>query len=224
VVITANTATVGSDIADRSIYIHVRKPEASLDRANWKKSVMAYIAAHRLEIIADIIGLLSSHAPFSTLPRTRFAPWETAILQPCCRTVEDYISTLDYITTSRDESNVEQDQARAITEHFDAMIQRTLRSEIERPVFLRSEVVNSWGRTALNDAMGGEFKGRPIQLIRNLAKTGLLPKADRDLKRWPSSSGAPNRVSGLAWGFSDSTERATVIGRSGDGEVTHCEM
>lgn len=217
-IVTTNTATVGSDLADRSLYIHVRKPEQTLDRTNWKKRVQAYIAQHRLEIIADIIDLLSRHVPFSVPPRTRFAAWETAILQPCCGDEETYASVLDHITVSREESNVEQDTARAITDHFDAQISRAIRSDIPRPVFLRTEVVNSWGRQALNDSMGSEFKGRPIQLIRNLAKAGFLPKADRELKRWPATSNA-NRVSGIAWNFEETTEEATVIGKTADGSI-----
>ena len=114
----------------------------------------------------------------------------------------------------------EQDTARAITDHFDAQISRALRSDIPRQVFLRTEVVNSWGRQALNDSMGSEFKGRPIQLIRNLAKAGFLPKADRELKRWPVTSRRGERVSGIAWHFEETTEEATVIGKNADGGIT----
>jgi hypothetical protein len=217
-IITANTATVGSDIADRSLYIHVRKPDASLDRARWKSTVTRYIASHRLEIVADIIDLLSRHNPFSMPPRTRFAAWETAILQPCCETTDMYGAVLDHLAGCREESNVEADQAKAITEFFDGKIANEC-GLIPRPVFIRTELDNSWGRTALNDSMGSEFKGRPIQLSRNLAKAGFLPKVDRDLKRWPSTSAAV-RWSGVAWGFGDDTSEATVLGRDSEGRIT----
>lgn len=217
VIITANTATVGSDIADRSLYIHVRKPEATNDRAEWKANVRAYIDRHRLEIVADIIAMLSAHRPFAEPPRTRFAAWETAILQPCCGTPDVYFDVLDHLKTSRDESNVEADQARAIVDHFSVQIAKVLKSDIQRPVFIRSEVVNSWGRQALNDALGSESKGLPIQVVRNLAKAGFLPMVDRDIKRWPNNGKATNRLSGVAWCFHDAVEAATVIGKDGDG-------
>ena len=67
--------------------------------------------------------------------------------------------------------------------------------------------------------MGSDFKGRPIQLIRNLIKAGFIPKADRDIKRWPSTSRNPaGRVSGIAWNFTDATEECVVIGRNADGD------
>jgi hypothetical protein len=218
VIVTANTATVGSDIADRSLYIHVRKPEATNDRAQWKATVQAYIRRHRLEIVADIIDMLARHKPFDAPPVTRFAAWETAVLQPCCGTPEAYQDVLEHLRGSREESNVEADQARAIVEHFTAQIQRAVRSEIPRPVFIRSDLVNSWGRQAINDATGTEHKGLPIQLIRNLAKAGFLPMVDRDMKRWPPGS-SHARVAGIAWGFDETTEQATVISKDAEGGI-----
>jgi hypothetical protein len=113
---------------------------------------------------------------------------------------------------------VEADQARAIVEHFTAQIQRAVRSEIPRPVFIRSDLVNSWGRQAINDATGTEHKGLPIQLIRNLAKAGFLPMVDRDMKRWPPGS-SHARVAGIAWGFDETTEQATVISKDAEGGI-----
>jgi len=219
VIITANTATVGTDIADRSIYIHIRRPDSNWDSVTWKSRVMGYVHKHRLEIFADIIDLLMKHKPFSMMPQTRFKPWETTILQPCCENAEQYKRVLENMKVQRDESNIEADQARAIIDHFTAKVNEVTQSVIPRPVFLRTEVVNSWGRAALNDSMDVDFKGRPIQLIRNLVKAGFIPMADRDLKRWPTS-GRKVRFSGMAWNFEDGTEEALVISRSADGVIT----
>lgn len=217
VIITANTATVGSDIADRSLYVHLRKPDTNHDRAAWKNKVQAYIARHRLEIVADIIDMLSRHAPFSLPPQTRFAAWEQAILQPCCGSPEMYESVISHIKGARDESNVEADQARAVIDHFNSQIERILQYDTNRPVFIRTEVVNSWGRSALNDSMGSDVKGLPIQLIRNLSKAGFLPMIDRNLKRWPNNGHGDIRASGIAWNFNESTEQATMISKDGNG-------
>lgn len=217
VIITANTATVGSDIADRSIYIHLRKPDQTMDRTGWKAAVQFYIAQHRLEIVADIIDLLSHHTPLKKAPQTRFAAWEVAILQPCCRTPEAYSAALDAIRTAREESNVEHDQARAVIDHFSAQIAAILQYDVTRPVFIRSDVVNSWGRIALNDALGADFKGLPIQIVRNLAKVGLIPQIDREIRRFPNSGHGTIRASGIAWNFTDATESATMISRDGSG-------
>jgi len=218
-VITANSATVSTDIADRSYYIHLCRPAVDSDsRAGWKGRVQSYIAQHRLEIIADIIAIISGHKPFASAPRTRFAAYEVAVLQAVCGSEETYMDVIETIKGAREESNVEQDQARAIAEVFAFNIERELRSEIAQPVFIRTELANSWGRQALRESV--DFKGYPIQLIRNLAKSGFLPQIDGNIKRWPMTSRRDVRWSGIAWNFSDSTEQATVLGRDADGNVT----
>ena len=219
IIITANTATVGTDIADRSMYIHLSKPPSSPENVTWKARVQKYIDNHRLEIVADIIAMLSSHKPFDSAPQTRFAAWETAILQPCCGDQKSYNAVIEHIKSAREESNVEQDQARAIIELFEFNIERYTGSEIQRPVFLRSEVVNSWGRSALNDSMGSEFKGRPLQLIKNLAKQGFIPQIDPSIRRWPTSSRAGPRFNGIAWNFENETDAVMMLSRDADGEI-----
>lgn len=214
--ITANSATVSTDLADRSIYIHVRKPSDD-QKAGWKVRVQSYISAHRMEIISDIISLLSAHKPFSTPLRTRFPEFEQTILQPCCGSPEAMADVIEHLAGARADSNIEEDQARMIAEAFDFNVAKALNSDIPRPVFLRSEVVNSWGRRAISDSY--EYKGKPIQLVRNLSKIGMLKQADRAITRWPLTS-ARNRFSGVAWRFTESTETCTVIGLDADGNVT----
>jgi hypothetical protein len=223
VIITANTATVGTDIADRSIYIHIRRPDQDWNSVTWKSRVMAYIKNNRLEIFADIMDLLLQHKRFESIPQTRFKPWEVAILQPCCENEEMYLKVLTYIKAQREDSNIEADQARAVVDHFTAKIMEQTQSVVPRPVFLRTEVVNSWGRAALNDSMDVEFKGRPIQLIRNLVKMNFIPQADRDIKRWPTS-GRKTRYSGIAWNFDGETKEALVVSRDANGVITTAVM
>ena len=215
-VITSNSATVSHDIADRSFYIHLRKPDYNADRASWKGQVQKYIEDHRLEIIADIIDMLSRHTPFSMPPKLRFAPFEQSILQPCCQTEEMYEAVCAALKESKEESNVEQDQAREIAEMINAEIARARNSDVECPVFIHSKLVNSWGRKAISDTH--DFKGQPIVLVRQLAKAGFLPQCDKDIKRWPTSS-RRDRVSGIAWNFRDEVEECVVLRRDADGNV-----
>lgn len=218
--ITANSATVGTDIADRSIYIHVRKPTPA-ELAGWKERIQGYIRNHRMEIFADIIQMLSKHKPFpGVLPQTRFPEFDLLVLQPCCGTPELLEYVYNHIVGARADSNIEEDMARMISETFTANIAAALRSEIPRPVFIRSELVNSWGRRAIDDTY--EYKGKPIQLIRNLAKMRLLPQVDRKITRWPTN--ADTRFSGIAWGFTDTTEQATILGRDHENNITQVVM
>ncbi len=219
-VLTANTATVDADLAHRLLYIMVRRPEQTLDRASWKTQVQAYIEAHRLEIVSDIISLLSSHRPFNTPPGTRFPEFEETILQPCCGTLEAMREVIEHLAKARSESNIEEEQARAIAEVFDYNIQK-LGFDADTPIFIRTDVANSWGRAALRESY--DYKGLPVQLIRNLAKMGALPQVSPHIKRWPTSS-KYDRVSGIAWRFPEFIGQAYVLSRDQEGEILHKMM
>jgi hypothetical protein len=217
-ILTANTATVSHDLADRCFHVFLTKPPRAETFADWKQNVMAYIDKNRLAIFSDIVDLISRHRPFDTLPQTRFAAFERAILQPCCGTDETYRDALEYLQGSSDESDSEAELARTISERFEFQIAEAINSSIPQPVFIRTELVNSWGRKALND-LGIDTKSPPIQIVRNLAKTGAIRQIDATVKRWPVTSRRGKRVSGLAWCFSETTDSAIVIGRDASENV-----
>lgn len=75
--VTLNGAALSTDMAQRSVIIHVDKPERS---ATWEEDTLAFINTHRREILADIIGAL--RAPTVPLAKfTRWASWERDIVQ-----------------------------------------------------------------------------------------------------------------------------------------------
>lgn len=212
--LTANSATVGTDLADRSLYIHLRKPQPGPGRESWKSRIQAYVDAHRLEIVSDIIAELSEHAPFDAQPRTRFAEFEVRILQPCCGTPDAYESVLESMESARAESNVEEEQARSISEVFESELFKI--GTNGRPAFIRSEVVNSWAGRALREVC--EFKGLPIQVVRNLSKIGMLPKVDREFRRIERDN-KRERHTGVMWGDNDALETVLLVYRDGEGVV-----
>lgn len=215
-VVTANTATVDADLAHRFFYIMVSRPENTMERAGWKGTVLKYIEQNRLEIVSDIVDMLSNHKPFQVAPATRFAEFETYILQPCCGSPEATQDTIKHLVHSRAESNIDEEQARAIIDVFQFNLEKmNLQNDA---VFIKTNVANSWGRAALRESH--DYKGYPIQLIRNLAKSGMLPNVDKGLKRWPTSSGKGERWSGLAWNFRDTTEEAYLIDKKENEDAT----
>ena len=216
-VLTANTATVDADLAHRLLYIMVSRPEQTFDRASWKATVQEYIEAHRLEIVADIISLLSTHKPFHVPPGTRFPEFETTILQPCCGSPEATREVIEHLIKVRSESNIEEEQARAIADVFDYHLQK-LGFDSSTPIFIPTPIANSWGRSALRESY--DYTGLPVQLIRNLAKMGALPQVDPHLKRWPTTSKV-ERVSGIAWRFTDATEAAYMLAKDQEGNITY---
>lgn len=214
--ITANSATVSTDIADRSYYIHVVREIDSEKRRTWESRIQEYISLHRLEIFADIIAMLSRHAHFITPTRTRTSAFEASILQPCCLSEDAYVATVDYMLSSRSDSNSEEDQARTIAEVFSYELTQLGIGPTD-PAFIRSEVVNSWGRRAIMDS-AKDFRHAPIQLIRNFAKIGTLPQVDKTLKRWQSDGGKV-RHSGIGWNIACDDATATLVFRDADGSV-----
>jgi hypothetical protein len=216
-ILTSNTATVSHDIADRCFYIFLAKPEISdAKRVDWKWDIMQFIDRYRLEIVADIIHMIENHTPFVVVPKTRHAPFERTILQPCAGDEEMYLAVLEHVKNAGEESDTEHDLARTIIDVFEHNIAKVVGSDISRPVFIRTEVANSWGRHAFND-VDFDYKGKPITEIRNMAKRGLIPMIEKETKRWPRTS-AKIRPSGLAWNFTDTTESALVISKDAEGK------
>jgi len=83
----------------------------------------------------------------------------------------------------------------------------------QRSVWIRSQIVNSWGKLALSDIE--DFQGMPIQLIRSLAKQRLIEIIDPKVKRWPFNSS--NKTSGILWNPEVKPVTVEVI-KNGNGE------
>ena len=55
-------------------------------------------------------------------------------------------------------------------------------------------------------------KKHPSEVIRNMAKTGMLPQVDPNLLRWPHHDrGTLKRRSGILWNYSAANEDTRVI-------------
>ena len=194
-VITSNDATVDTDIASRSFYIFVKRP---VYNADWEKNLLAYIEKNRYHIISDIINMLDSHVSFPGVPAsTRFAEFEQLIMQAVCKTPDAFKETIYHLEEKRQELNVEQEQAKSIEEMFTSKLVDLGINPHEESVWIRSQIVNSWGRAALAD--GYDSKAQPIQLVRALAKQRLLRVVDPKVKRWPHNGS--NKTSGILWNY-----------------------
>jgi hypothetical protein len=191
-VITANNATVDTDIASRSYYIFVKKPNFD---PKWKKAMTAFIEENRYKVIADIIGVLQDHKRFDIPPRTRFPEFEEEILQAVCETEEMYLHVLNHLDSCRTDSNIEEEQARGIEEMIRGMLTQMGIDPANESVWIQTPIANSWGRKGINDCH--EYAGHPIQLIRSLAKQRLLKNIDPRVKRWPHHG--TNKSSGVLW-------------------------
>lgn len=218
-VITSNTATVDSDLADRSLSIFVKRPEIGM-RIGWVERVQNFIKKHRLNVMADIIDMLEKHSPFDIPTETRFSEFEQCIIQPCAGDPELMRELLDHIVETRKDINIEDEQARSIMETFNYQLRQLNLDDC--PVFIQNRVANSWGGQALSDTLHTEISQRasetPVTTIRKLATQDKISQIDPAIKRWPTSS-QKDRYRGLAWNFTESTDDVPMVYLTPDNRI-----
>ncbi len=182
-IITANSAMVDNDLAQRSWTIHVKRSEFS---PLWRGELIKYISDHRYNIIAEIVDMIEKNAdPLSHNPVTRFPEFETEILQACCGDMDAYSEVIKRIHDAKAAANVEEDEAQNIAEVLrQGMLNiPDIYPDIDN-VLIRSAVVEKWFKEA-----GMKVQGYAVQHVRNLAKNGLLKNVNPRVVRWPHGNG-----------------------------------
>ena len=210
-VMTANSASVDNDLATRGYYIQVQRPNYS---ATWKQDIMQYLQLYRLHILADIIDIIENHKLFNLPPVTRFAEFETKILQPFCKDSEEYSQVIKLLLESKAESNIEEEIAKTIEEVLrhnmvDVASMTTRINPSVDKVFIRSDVVKTWFEKANFELRGDKL----IQQIRNLAKGGFINSIDEKARRFPNNGEL--RRNGLMWNPHKSAGKPRIIGFTG---------
>ncbi len=213
-VVTVNGATVDTDIASRAYYIMVAKPKMN---PHWTSDVINYIQRNRMQIFADIIDIITKHEIYDIPPATRMPQFETAILQAACGSPEQYQRVIAFLSTKKEETNTDEELARRIEEEiFQHIVStaplpgRSVISPTSERIFIRSHVLEAWFKDA-----SYMDKKHPSEIIRNMAKTGMLPQVDPNLLRWPHHDrGALKRRSGILWNYRSDCEDTRVIALS----------
>lgn len=193
--ITANSAKLDNDLADRSFCIMIGKPKRD---KNWATDVEKYISKHRMEIFSDIIDMLENHCAFTGVePATRVPMFEVQVLQAACGTPEIYKDVLDALNRAKAESNIEEEQAAEIYDLVTQKLSEMEISPVNHDVFIRSAVLDKW----LEEVTGRNKNN--TQVIKNLAKMNMLKNVDLDISIYPHNG--PNRRRGIAWKCQNST-------------------
>ncbi len=209
-VITINGATVDTDIASRAYYIMVAKPKMN---PAWTGNVIDYITRNRFQIFADIIDIITAHHTFDIPPVTRMPAFETTILQAACGTPEQYQRVIQSLLTAKEETNMDEELAKRIEEEITQRL-LSVKPIMGRPminphtdrVFIRTYVLETWfkNETWLNHKY-------PAEIIRNLARIGILANVDPDVKRYPPRDhGALKRRSGILWNAKSESETRII--------------
>ena len=173
IAITSNSATMHTDIIDRSFFITLAKPTTPLP--HWSTAVGTFIRKNRLQIISDIIGILQRGASYDYDPQSRFRDWERSVLAPMLGTMDAHSMVFKANAEKRNASDGDAEDAAIIWSCFrDKLAALGLDPDIERPIFITSQVAAQWAKAAI-DGFGGRSSHNAARIIRNMVKTGKIP-------------------------------------------------
>ena len=104
-IFTGNSIQGETDIADRCVLITLGRPEnMNAIRAQWKRSLLKFLRANRDQILADIIGLISTTPAWlkeDQVLTTRFAAWERQVMAAVCGDKETYLRVARKLVVDR---------------------------------------------------------------------------------------------------------------------------
>lgn len=193
-VITVNSASLSRDLIDRSMFIHLSKPEVR--QPSWEANLVAYIRAHRLQIIADIIGILERGPQFDVRPFTRFDSWEREVLAPICGTFELHSDIFKATADRRDQSDGEQEDAQLLEDTFSDKLQELGINPDLDCAFITSQVLKVWAGSGIK-GLGGHTGRGAVHVIRNMVKGGMMQRLSASIDQYPHTGS--HRRRGLTW-------------------------
>jgi hypothetical protein len=206
-VITANSANVDNDIAQRSWTIMLRRSNI---RPSWKADLTKFIDVNRLQIVADILDVLQANPPLTDQTSTRYPEFEQQVLQPMCGDMDEYSEAIKQVFSDQQTQNLEEDVAARISETIRHNLLNIGLAPDQETYFLRSEVIDAWFRNVPMPVQG-DIK----QQIVNAAKHGMLTEVDKTIRIWPNNGESRRR--GFLWNRGKTAPR--VLGVRQDGKV-----
>ena len=204
-VITANTATLDRDLVSRSFFINVAKPGYYPE---WEERVLAYIHAHQLQIIADMISLLEAGSQFEFKPITRFANWEKSVLAPMVGSLENFNDIWKSNEDRKEASDSDREEAEQVREYYKEAMRALGLDPDTACIFIHSQLAAFW----LSEILP-QYKNRSsMYRIRNFAKTGMIPELSDRWKAYPHNSA--DRKRGIIWNYEYQKNGVNIVGLS----------
>lgn len=205
-IITSNGAQLDSDLASRSFFLHLRRPDRAF--GGWEAEVNSYIQRNRFVIFADMIDILTSHRHFQIPLSTRHSDFEREVLQAMCGTPECYQDVITHLNDSKEQANVDFDNCCQLIDGL-----RSFLADIRgvRPVsdcvWIQSDLLKVW-----TDKLFGRRMSCKVAL--DYAREGMTTLLDPDVTgRFPRSSGSNLRRSGIMWvGEHAERDRVKIVG------------
>lgn len=142
--ITFNGASLSTDLAQRSVVIHL---DMSPKSGTWETETQAFIDENRQALIADIVGILQRPAD-PLAQHTRWAAWEDAIL---ARTTNPAASQL-VIRERQQVADVEREEVDIVADYFADRLAEYCYGAGD-VVFIPSTIAANWFNAATNDRL-----------------------------------------------------------------------
>lgn len=191
-VITANSATVDTDLAKRSIFIHLGKPTYS---PSWQSDTKRFIDQHRYQIIADIFAALQRKVTWKAPHTFRMAYWDQMVLRPLV-TEAQYYSILNANLQRQGQANVDEDIADRIRVKFEYELHQ-LGIKDDDVAFLHTHVAVGWVREVFREERQQMTAMAIVQRLNNYCKSGEIMKLTRKWQRYPHNG--EDRKRGFEW-------------------------
>ncbi|MDH3279522.1 MAG: hypothetical protein OEQ39_02985 [Gammaproteobacteria bacterium] len=217
--LTSNSACLDRDLVSRSMMISLSRDECA--SSNWLSKVRKYVQCNRMQILADIRAILAAGPQWPVKTQSRFREWEYSVMAPIIG-YEDVFMQCHKLLIARREMS---DQETADAETVHAVIELNLARlgiQDHDPVWIASDVLADWARTAL-PGLGGKH-GRGVRHhMQNWAKLGQIEDWNFEMRKFPTSSMSKVRCRGAMARASryDPAEPHLVrmVTRSLDGEI-----
>jgi len=215
-VITSNSATLDRDLTDRSQIVKLCRPETP--RPRWALEVTEFIKKNRMQVIADIIGILERGPTFTVKPCTRFREWEVDILCPILGTQEAWETTMEVNRDRQRSADGDIEDAATIKEiirYKTCSLGLNMDTDI---IWLQNAVLAQWIPEMI-PGFGGKSQRGCTAHLKNMVKVGLLPELSDKYESWPRRGDARRRGFMIGYERYFDGHAVKIVGVNGEGVI-----
>jgi hypothetical protein len=171
--LTFNGASMSRDMAQRTVPIRLKRPR---HEPTWEAEVLAFIDAHRWEIIADVITELRRPVP-ALAKFSRWSGWEAAVLSR----VGDPAAAQKLIAERQESIDDDHAEADVVRDYFVRELQARRHNPDADGIFIPTRTAAIW----VNGATGEKYPtNRASSYLRTLAIKELRKSADDGQRGW----------------------------------------
>ena len=187
VILTANGASLSMDMAQRSVFIKLKRPEYS---GTWEDEVREFITSHRQQLVADALGFLRQPNP-SLGTFNRWGAWQQSVLSRLPEPSEAAAVIKERESTADSDTQ----EAGLIEDFFASRLEAIGYTPDTEKVFIPSQHAYTWLREATGDRQLTVTRG--MTLLRQKIKEGSF--------KYLAETSDRSRGRGIEWIGKDST-------------------